>query len=112
MSVRSETRSSLVQRVKSRLARRRAGGSGAGGSSSRSGAVDALRDSWSQYPGDWKRDPRLKMGVKTLGEEWGGPEFADHVVDLVSDYLGPNADVLELGCGGGKFSQRLAPRCR
>jgi ubiquinone/menaquinone biosynthesis C-methylase UbiE len=52
------------------------------------------------------------MGVTTLGEEWGGPEFADHVVDLASDYLGPNADVLELGCGGGKFSQRLAPRCR
>jgi 2-polyprenyl-3-methyl-5-hydroxy-6-metoxy-1,4-benzoquinol methylase len=77
-----------------------------------SGAVEALRDSWSTYPRDWKRDPKLNLGFDTLGEEWGGPAFADYLVDLMAPYLGPDADVLELGCGGGKFSQRLAPRCR
>jgi ubiquinone/menaquinone biosynthesis C-methylase UbiE len=82
------------------------------GASRSNGAVEALRDSWSQYPGDWARDAGLRMGFETLGEEWGGPEFADHIVGLVSDYLGDQVDVLELGCGGGKFSRRIAPRCR
>ena len=75
-------------------------------------AVEALRDSWSRYPEDWKRDPGLNLGATTLGEEWGGPAFADFIVELVSPYLRPDVDVLELGCGGGKFSRRLAPRCR
>jgi SAM-dependent methyltransferase len=52
------------------------------------------------------------MGAEMLGEEWGGPGFADLVIDLVAPYLGADVDVLELGCGGGKFSRRLAPRCR
>jgi SAM-dependent methyltransferase len=75
-------------------------------------AVDALRATWSRYPQEWKADPGLSMGAETLGEEWGGPEFADRVIELVEPYLGAQADVLELGCGGGKFSRRLAPRCR
>lgn len=75
-------------------------------------AVEALRESWSRYPGDWKRDPGLNLGATTLGEEWGGPAFADYIVELVAPYLGTDVDVLELGCGGGKFSRRLAPRCR
>jgi ubiquinone/menaquinone biosynthesis C-methylase UbiE len=74
--------------------------------------VDALRDTWGLYPGDWKADSKLNLGVETLGEEWGGPAFADYIVEkLAADELGVNRDVLELGCGGGKFSQRLAPKC-
>jgi 2-polyprenyl-3-methyl-5-hydroxy-6-metoxy-1,4-benzoquinol methylase len=94
----------LTADVRRRLPERLGGGS--------SGAVEALRDSWSTYPRDWKRDPKINLGVDTLGEEWGGPEFADYLVDLVSPHLGEDVDVLELGCGGGKFSQRMAPRCR
>jgi ubiquinone/menaquinone biosynthesis C-methylase UbiE len=75
-------------------------------------AVDALRMAWSRYPEEWKTDQALSMGAETLGEEWGGPEFADRIVELVEPYLGGGTDVLELGCGGGKFSRRLAPRCR
>lgn len=81
---------------------------GSGGSD----AVDALRDTWSRYPREWKQDSRLNLGVDTLGEEWGGPEFADLVVEMISSYIGPDKDVIELGCGGGKFSQRIAPKCR
>ncbi len=77
-----------------------------------SGAVEALRESWSRYPSEWKQNPRLNLGYGILGEEWGGPEFADFIVDLVGPYVGPDVDVVELGCGGGKFSQRLAPKCR
>lgn len=76
------------------------------------GAIDALRDSWSLYPGEWKADSTLNLGFTSLGEEWGGPAFADYIVELVGPHLGPDVDVLELGCGGGKFSQRLAPKCR
>lgn len=79
----------------------------------KSGAVGGLRSQWSKYPNDWKRSNDLNMGFATLGEEWGGPDFADLVVEeLAKPYLGTEADVLELGCGGGKFSQRLAPRCK
>jgi SAM-dependent methyltransferase len=53
------------------------------------------------------------MGVSTLGEEWGGAEFAERIVaDIAAPYLGPDTDVLELGCGGGKFSAHLRPRSR
>ena len=75
-------------------------------------AVSALRETWSRYPSEWSQDPKLNLGAATLGEEWGGPAFADHLVELVAEYLGQTVDVLELGCGGGKFSQRLASRCR
>jgi SAM-dependent methyltransferase len=74
--------------------------------------MEALRATWSRYPQEWATDPALRRGADTLGEEWGGPGFADLVVELVEPYLGAQVDVLELGCGGGKFSGRLAPRCR
>ena len=83
-----------------------------GRSARKKGAVAGLRDTWSRYPADWRSDPDLSLGAEALGDEWGGPAFADHIVDLVSDYVGPGVDVLELGCGGGKFSRRIAPMCR
>ncbi len=76
------------------------------------GAVEALRATWGRYPGDWSSDASLNLGARTLGEEWGGPAFADYIIELVGEYLGAERDVLELGCGGGKFSLRLAPKCR
>lgn len=76
-------------------------------------AVSGLRSQWSAYPKKWKRHRYLNMDFETLGEEWGGPQFADAIVDeLVAEYLGPDVDVLEIGCGGGKFSQRIAPKVR
>jgi SAM-dependent methyltransferase len=86
-----------------KLRRRIAGGAG---------AVEALRKTWSEYPEEWESDGALSRGAQTLGDEWGGSQFADLIVELVAPYLGPEVDVLELGCGGGKFSTRLAPRCR
>jgi SAM-dependent methyltransferase len=97
------TRALLPSGLGMKLRRRLAGGSG---------AVEALRATWSRYPSDWERDEALSRGAATLGDEWGGPAFADLVVELVAPYLGADVDVLELGCGGGKFSSRLAPRCR
>jgi 2-polyprenyl-3-methyl-5-hydroxy-6-metoxy-1,4-benzoquinol methylase len=74
-------------------------------------AIDGLHDTWSRYVSDWHADPALNLGVGTLGEEWGSPALADLVVEeLAGPYLAGSVDVLELGCGGGKFSMRLAPR--
>ena len=92
-------RAQLAMKVRRRLA----GGAG---------AVEALRRTWSRYPGEWSRDAALSRGAETLGDEWGGAAFADLVIELTEPYLRRDADVLELGCGGGKFSSRLAPRCR
>jgi 2-polyprenyl-3-methyl-5-hydroxy-6-metoxy-1,4-benzoquinol methylase len=97
------TRALLPTELAMKIRRRLAGGSG---------AVEALRATWSRYPGDWERDAALSMGATMLGDEWGGPAFADLVIELVAPYVGADVDVLELGCGGGKFSGRLAPRCR
>lgn len=93
----------LHERVNRRLRKR----------SNRGRAVSGLRSQWSAYPKKWKRHRYLNMDFETLGEEWGGPEFADAIIDdLVADRLGPDVDVLEIGCGGGKFSQRIAPKVR
>jgi SAM-dependent methyltransferase len=93
----------LAERVRNELRRRRRSGR----------AVSGLRSQWSSYPRRWRRHRYLNMDFETLGEEWGGPEFADLLIDeLIAERLGPEVDVLELGCGGGKFSQRIAPRVR
>ncbi len=76
-------------------------------------AVEALQQTWSRYARDWDRRPDLNLGVATLGDEWGGPAFAERIVsEVAAQYLGPEVDVLELGCGGGKFSAHLRRRTR
>jgi SAM-dependent methyltransferase len=93
----------LATELRSKLRRKKRGG----------GAVSGLRSQWSAYPKLWREDKSLNLGFTTLGEEWGGPKFADAIVErLAAEYLGPDVDVLELGCGGGKFSRRIAPRVR
>jgi SAM-dependent methyltransferase len=83
------------------------------GAPSNADPVQALDQTWSQYAREWDDRPDLNLGVKTLGEEWGGPVFAEHIVtDVAAPYLGPDVDVLELGCGGGKFSAHLRSRSR
>jgi SAM-dependent methyltransferase len=76
-------------------------------------SVEALRRTWSHYAQEWDRRPDLNVGVETLGDEWGVPAFAERIVDeLIAQYLGADVDVLELGCGGGKFSALLRARAR
>jgi SAM-dependent methyltransferase len=76
-------------------------------------SVEALRRTWSHYAQVWDRRPDLNLGMETLGDEWGGPAFAERIVaDLTAPYLGADVDVLELGCGGGKFSALLRARTR
>ena len=58
-------------------------------------SVEALRRTWSHYAQVWDRRPDLNLGMETLGEEWGGPAFAERIVaDLTAPYLGADIDVL------------------
>ncbi|HEY4280463.1 MAG TPA: class I SAM-dependent methyltransferase [Conexibacter sp.] len=83
------------------------------GAPSTADPVQALNQTWSRYAREWDDRPDLNLGVKTLGEEWGGAEFAERIVtDVAAPYLGDQVDVLEIGCGGGKFSAHLRPRTR
>ena len=83
------------------------------GAPSTTDPVQALNQTWSRYAREWDDRPDLNLGVSTLGEEWGGPEFAEAIVTgVAARYLVPDADVLELGCGGGKFSAHLRARSR
>lgn len=75
--------------------------------------VEDLDATWSSYSETWEERPDLNLGAQVLGDEWGGPDFTDYLFEtLVAPQLGPKVDVIELGCGGGKWSMRLAPRCR
>lgn len=79
----------------------------------RADPVEALQRTWSRYAEEWGRRPDLNLGTETLGEEWGGPEFAERIVaEVAAPYLGADVDALELGCGGGKFSAHLRTRAR
>jgi hypothetical protein len=63
----------------------------------RADPIEALQRTWSRYAQVWDRRPDLNLGVKTLGEEWGGPAFAQRILaQLAAPYLGPEVDVLEL----------------
>ncbi len=67
---------------------------------------------WDGYSRRWERT--VQAGDQQhLGDEWGVPGLTDEIVDrYVVPYLPPDAAVLEIGCGGGKYSERLAPLCR
>ncbi|MDW7761605.1 MAG: class I SAM-dependent methyltransferase [Acidobacteriota bacterium] len=65
---------------------------------------------WSAYSARWDREVR-KTGHRFLGDEWGTPDLTEKVVgDFVSPYLRSGDEVLEIGCGGGKYSEILASR--
>lgn len=75
-------------------------------------AVAGLREQWDDYPRQWRDDEFINKGTETLGHEWGGAEFASLVIDSVPPELLDGRDVVELGCGGGRFSRQLAPRVK
>jgi SAM-dependent methyltransferase len=62
----------------------------------------------------WLRDPRI--AARGFAHRWqssvatGNGE--DAFIALVEQYLRPDCDVLDLGCGHGELTLTLAPRCR
>jgi SAM-dependent methyltransferase len=62
----------------------------------------------------WMRDPRI--AVRGFAHRWQSSVAAgngeDAFIELVDQYLRPDCDVLDLGCGHGEFTLTLAARCR
>lgn len=72
-------------------------------------ATELLARGWGSYSDEWeKRYPTLAY----LGAEWIGANFCKWIMDeYVKPYITENSIAIELGCGGGKFTQYLAPLC-
>lgn len=67
---------------------------------------------WDAYSDLWELAVQ-QSGMQYLGDEWGTPELTDEIIEqYLKPYLPANAIVLEIGCGGGKFSERLACLCK
>lgn len=62
----------------------------------------------------WLRDPRI--AARGFAHRWQSSVAAgngeDAFIALVDQYLHPECDVLDLGCGHGELTLTLAPRCR
>jgi ubiquinone/menaquinone biosynthesis C-methylase UbiE len=67
---------------------------------------------WDTYSDTWDSSVH-KPGLRYLGDEWGSPELTN---EIINQYVKPNisndSTILEIGCGGGKFSEQLAPLCK
>jgi SAM-dependent methyltransferase len=67
---------------------------------------------WDIYSDTWDSSV-CNPGLSYLGDEWGFPELTDEVINrYVNPNISNNSTVLEIGCGGGKFSEKLAPLCK
>jgi SAM-dependent methyltransferase len=62
----------------------------------------------------WLRDPRI--AARGYAHRWQSSVAAgngeDAFIELVDQYLRPDCDVLDLGCGHGELTLTLAARCR
>ena len=62
----------------------------------------------------WLHDPRI--AARGFAHRWQSSVAAgngeDAFIDLVDQYLRPDCDVLDLGCGHGELTLTLAARCR
>lgn len=62
---------------------------------------------WETYSETWESSVS-KEGMRYLGDEWGSTDLTEIIIaQYVKPYLHRNSIVLEIGCGGGKFSKRL-----
>ena len=71
---------------------------------------------WNGYSAEWER--RFGARYRHLGEEWCDDGTAERqweerlFAHSVAPWLTPATSALEIGCGGGKWTVRLAPRVR
>jgi SAM-dependent methyltransferase len=81
---------------------------------------------WSDYAVLWRlqrdkiriEDPRFAGAdraayLRTLGDEWGTKDSVDQLAhDGVIVHVNQASEVLEIGAGGGRFVERIAPHCK
>lgn len=68
-------------------------------------------EGWDSYSERWESS--VKRGkMQNLGDEWGSEALANEIITkYVLPYITPQSIILEIGCGGGKYSERLLPLC-
>jgi ubiquinone/menaquinone biosynthesis C-methylase UbiE len=67
---------------------------------------------WDTYAESWESSVR-KVGMQYLGDEWGSSDLTNAIIhQYVKPHLQADAIVLEIGCGSGKFSEKLASLCK
>jgi SAM-dependent methyltransferase len=67
---------------------------------------------WDTYVERWESSVQ-KKGLRHVGDEWGSRDLVETIIDhYVKPYLHRESIVLEIGCGGGKFSERLSSLCK
>jgi ubiquinone/menaquinone biosynthesis C-methylase UbiE len=68
-------------------------------------------EGWDSYSESWETSVR-QSGMQYLGDEWDSPALSEDIIRrYVKPYLQADARVLEIGCGEGKYSEKLAPLC-
>jgi SAM-dependent methyltransferase len=65
--------------------------------------VDKLRDDWNEH----FKQHVIDHPNQVYGYNWGGPTLMSNVAELYRRYLDGIDCVLELGCGGGKWTKWL-----
>ncbi len=67
---------------------------------------------WDTYAEIWESSVR-KVGMQYLGDEWGSSDLTNAIIhQYVKPHLQADAIVLEIGCGSGKFSEKLSSLCK
>lgn len=70
-------------------------------------------DFWNSYSRSWEDQVGSRIGGGILGEEWAPPEHTRFIFERFAEpYLHPEARVVEIGPGGGKFSRQIVERCQ
>lgn len=65
-------------------------------------------EGWSSYSERWDLTVK-KDGMEYLGDEWGSKRLTEAIVqEFVIPFLNPQGTALEIGSGGGKYSEKLA----
>jgi ubiquinone/menaquinone biosynthesis C-methylase UbiE len=67
---------------------------------------------WDTYAEIWESSVK-KPEMQHVGDEWGSSDLTDMIINkYVKSYLQADAIVLEIGCGGGKYSEKVASLCK
>jgi SAM-dependent methyltransferase len=77
---------------------------------------------WNRYAIGWnketiglqqneKNDNDFRCSIRHLGDEWGSPSHVDDILeDFLFPYLIQTAKAIEIGVGGGRIADKVAPR--
>jgi ubiquinone/menaquinone biosynthesis C-methylase UbiE len=68
-------------------------------------------EGWDNYSKSWEASVK-QPGMQHVGDEWGSPALSEDIIHrYVEPYLKADTKALEIGCGEGKYSEKLAPLC-